>query len=480
MQNNRQSVVLSGIPRSKSMAWWGAALAVGAFTLDLLELHGRGEAVLYVLVVLLFLWSTYWRHVLVVAGVCSLLTLVGFVLYIVEPEELTARADITNHLFSFGAIWLTAVLGLRMNHLSEALVASEARTRTIVESAAEGIITIDDEGTIESFNQSAAQMFGYEIAEVTGQNVSVLVPSSERAALKRGLAAYRDSGETRIIGTKREVTGLRKDGTTFPILIAINEMRLEQRRLCVGIVLDMTELRGAQEHAIRVQRLAAIGEAMAGLAHESRNALQRSQAALEMLAREIDGQAEAKELLDRIQAAQDDLHSLYEEVRGYAAPIRLKMTPCRVDALMQSAWEKMREAQPQRDVRLVQTGTENDLTCDLDPFPIRRALRNIIDNSLEAIEGPVCITVSYADTELNGRPALEISLRDNGPGLPVELREKIFEPFFTTKATGTGLGMAIARRYIEAHGGMIDVAKSSAQNSPPGAAFRIILPRTQL
>lgn len=471
MHDARQPNPTAVIPRSAAMTWLAIALAVTVFALDLILLHGQGEAVLYVIVVLIFLWSTHWPYVLLVAAACSLMTIAGFVL---SPAELSANADNTNHVFSFVAIWLTAILGLRMNRLAEKLAASEARTRTIVETAAEGIITIDEKGTVESFNEAAASIFGYDIAEIIGQNVKILMPPNYRDAHEQGLARYLDTGEQQIIGTPREFTGLRKDGTTFPLLIAVNEMYLQQR-LFAGIVLDMTELRVAQDRAVQAQRLAAIGEAMTGLTHESRNALQRSQAAVEMLARKIGDQADAMDLLGRIQAAQDDLHSLYEEVRGYAAPICIQTEPCRVDSLVEVAWEKVREARPERNVQLDQTGTHIDLTCDLDPFPIRRVIRNIIDNSLDAIEGPVRITVNYSETNLDGRPAIEVSLRDNGPGLDEETRQKLFEPFFTTKTSGTGLGMPIARRYVEAHGGVIDVPENSGQ----GAEFRIILPRTQ-
>lgn len=469
--NGRQTAI-AGIPRSKSLTWLTILLAATVFVLDLVLLHGQGEAVLYVIVVLIFLWSTQWRYVLALAAVCSVLTIVGFIF---APANVPAPAYVTNHIVSFVAMWLTAALGLRMNLLSDKLVESEGRIRTIVEAMGEGIITVDNQGVIESVNESAANMFGYKIAEIVGQNVRVLISPDLRDALEHGLIGYLDTGEQHFIGATREVTGMRKDGTTFPVLIVVNEMWLDQRRVFAGIVLDMTELRLAQDRAVQAQRLAALGEAMAGLAHESRNALQRSQAAAEMLARKIGDQSDAMDLLGRIQTAQNDLHRLYEEVRGYAAPISIQTKPCRIDSLVELAWEMVKAARPERDVHLEQTGTHMDLTCDLDPFPIRRAFRNIIDNSLDAIEDPVRITVTYSESKLDGRAAIEVSLRDNGPGLDEETRPKIFEPFFTTKTSGSGLGMPIAKRCIEAHGGVMDIPENAGQ----GAEFRIILPRTQ-
>ena len=472
VQDVKQPIGTVGVPRSRAMTWVALLLAAVVFALDLLVLHGRGEAVLYVVVVLIFLWSTHWRYVLIVAAVCTVLTAIGF---INNPDVISPDAESVNHLFSFVAVWLTAIIGMRMNHLSNKLGESELRARTIIESAAEGIITIDEHGTIESFNEAAERMFGYDRADVISQSVKLLMPTGYRDTHDQGRANYFDTGEQQIMGTTRELVGQRKDGTTFPLLIAVSEMWLGERRLFAGIALDMTDLRAAQSHAIQVERLAAIGEAMAGLAHESRNALQRSQAALEMLERSAGDRADARDLIGRIQAAQEDLHRLYEEVRGYAAPVTLRTQPEHVDLVMRDAWEKLVLLRSGRDAELTETGKEFDLTCELDAFSLRRVFRNILENSLAASQDPVRICVTYRETKLDGRAAIEVSIRDNGPGLCEQAKLKMFQPFFTTKTVGTGLGLAIAKRYVEAHGGLIEVPG----NSGNGAEFRITLPRTQ-
>ncbi len=463
---------IPAFPRSKAMAWSAILLAVVVFILDLITLHGRAEPVLYVVVVVLFLRSTYWRYVLVVAAACSLLTIVGSVF---ASAVVPMHVNVANYLFSLMAIWLTAIMGLQVNRLSDKLAASEARMRTIVETAAEGIITIDQQGTVETFNEAAAEMFGYDAAEVIGRNVKMLIPPDNRGTHERGLVNYIENGDHHVIGTTREIMGLRSDGTTFPLLIAVSEMQSNGQHVFAGIVLDMTELRLAQDRAVQAGRLAAIGEAMAGLAHESRNALQRSQAALEMLSRASADRPDALELIDRAQLAQDDLHQLYEEVRGYAAPLVLRTKACRVDAVVQEAWEVLAASREGRDARLDQTGTQFDLNCELDKSAMRRVFRNILDNSLDAIEGPVRIIANYKEVHLGGRPAIEVSVHDNGPGLDEQARRKLFEPFFTTKTSGTGLGMAIAKRCVEAHGGVIEAPADSGR----GAEFRITLPKAQ-
>ena len=113
------------------------------------------------------------------------------------------------------------------------------------------------------------------------------------------------------------------------------------------------------------------------------------------------------------------------------------------------------------------------LVCPVDPFRLEQVFRNILENALAACPSPVAVVVRCAETALDGRPALCVAVRDNGPGMTAEQRRRIFEPFFTTKTKGTGLGMAIAKRIIEAHGGQIAVGTGPA----PGAEIVLTLPR---
>jgi len=466
------------------MTWLALVFALLVFALDVALLSGHGEAVLYVVVVLIFLWSTHWRYVPWVAALCTLLTAFGFWF---GTGDGMANALWTNHVFSFAAIWLTALLGMWSNHLSDKLGDSEMRMRATVETASEGIMTTDDRGQIETCNPAAATMFRFDADELIGVSIQRLVPELPEAEVAK---SFRESLETSkllassntkrgkdsaILSSRRNTFGVCRDTTKFPILIDIREMRLHDKRLFAVIVMDMTELQAAQSSAIQSARLAAIGEAMAGLAHESRNALQRSQAALEMLAREIDDSSDAAELIGRVQVAQEDLHTLYEEVRGYAAPLKLNLQPYRLDKVMADAWEKLELVRGERDVVMVQRGDDLDLTREVDSFILRRAFRNLLENSLAATDDPVRIDVEYSKTDLHGQPAFQIVLRDNGPGIGADVLDRMFEPFFTTKTTGTGLGMPIVRRYIEAHGGTIVAVASSS-----GAAFRMTLPRSEI
>jgi len=239
-----------------------------------------------------------------------------------------------------------------------------------------------------------------------------------------------------------------------------------------GVSTDITPLKEAQQRAVQAERLAAIGQMATGLAHEGRNALQNSQFCLELLTRLIGDRPEALELVAGIKQAQDDLHRLYEEVRGYAAPIILDRRSCRISDLLREAWERLAASRTGRDVRLQERG-DPELACSGDAFRLIQVFRNILENALAAAHDPVVIDVEWADAKGAVQPSVGIVIRDNGPGLTPEQRCNLFEPFFTTKTKGTGLGMAIAKRIIDAHEGAIAAGTDDGR----GATILITLPR---
>jgi two-component system sensor kinase FixL len=346
----------------------------------------------------------------------------------------------------------------------------QARMRAILETAMDGIITIDSRGHIESFNPAAERMFGYSAAEVLGRNVSLLMTSPNREEHDEYLSRYLTTGERRIIGIGREVTAQRRDGSTFPVDLSVSEV-FDDRRLFMGIVRDITDKKLAEERAMQSQRLAAIGQMVTGLAHESRNALQRSQACLELLVLELEGQPDALALVARVQKAQDHLHHLYEEVRGYAAPLKLHLKPSDLSEIWRETWSHLDVMRKDKEVTLREVA-DIDLDCQVDRHAIAQVLRNILENAIVACREPGEIVIRCAESVLNGAPALSVSVRDNGPGLNAEQRKRIFDPFYTTKTQGTGLGMAIAKRIVDSHAGRIEVG-----NPPEGAEILIVLPR---
>ncbi len=344
----------------------------------------------------------------------------------------------------------------------------EARLAAILDTAVEAIITIDDKGICESINTAGERMFGYSAAEIIGNNVSMLMPSPYREEHGRYLSDYLETGEKKIIGVGREVVGKRKDGSEFPIHLSVSEVHLKERRIFTGIIQDISQRKAAQVRLVQAERLAVLGEAMARLAHEGRNSLQRIQIAVET-ARMCEPSSEILAAqFDSIEKASDGLDSLLEELRNYAAPLTLEKTECPIPNVWRSAWQSIDSLREGRDAMLVEDIPDEQILLPVDKFRLGQLFRNIFENALAACSDPVVIVISAS----HSRDQWMINIRDNGPGLTTEQSERVFEPFFTTKTKGTGLGMAIARRIVEAHGGSIAVARSTQQ----GAEFEIALP----
>jgi signal transduction histidine kinase len=233
-------------------------------------------------------------------------------------------------------------------------------------------------------------------------------------------------------------------------------------------------LKAANARMLQAERLAAIGQMMTGLVHESRNALQRSEACLEMLGLNLQGQQDSLDLIARVQKAQKKLQELFEEVRNYAAPIKLQRADHDLRDVLEETWENLVWTRQGRTVSFNLPVAGPTPRCSVDASRLEQVFRNIFENALGACADPVRIEISWNPTTLDGRPSWQLSIADNGPGLTPEQRQKIFEPFFTTKPTGTGLGMAISKRIIDEHDGLIAVSESRAE----GTEILITLPAT--
>ena len=203
-----------------------------------------------------------------------------------------------------------------------------------------------------------------------------------------------------------------------------------------------------------------------GLAHESRNALQRIQANCEVLEAELEGNPTALQCVARIQRAGHHLNLLLEEVRSYAAEIRLDLTTALLSAAWREAWRLLESQWRNRDVVFDERIDGVDLELAFDHFRIVQVFRNLLENSLAACRrDPVRITVVAEEATWDGQEAVCVRVCDNGEGMGPEQCRRIFEPFYTTKSKGTGLGMALAHRYMEAHGGGIEVGRTGEEGT---------------
>jgi signal transduction histidine kinase len=274
------------------------------------------------------------------------------------------------------------------------------------------------------------------------------------------------SGQDQISG---ECRLLRKNG--FPINAEYRLVINFTPGLQLFSFSDVTDRKKAEERARQSERLAAIGETMAALTHESRNALQRSSASLELLELELEDRPRALELVARTKQAQEQLRQLYEEVRQWAAPFNLSPDECNLKGVWREAWGQVAQVHPaKREALREQIDCEPN--CRIDRSLMHHVFRNIFENAVEVTPEGGSISVFSSKVSSNGTATLRILIRDQGPGLTPEQQARIFEPFFTTKTKGTGLGMALCQRIVHAHDGAISAT------SPGGAEIEITLPMT--
>lgn len=366
---------------------------------------------------------------------------------------------------AFAWFWTRATPAARRHAVTSFPLAAE-----LLDEAPALIVVVNGEGRIVFINRAAADMAGESPERLRGQDgVARFVPPEEQAE-------YRDRlRRAALLSTPELYAGgvVLPDGSRRQIGWRYGAWRDARGQLLglVGVGNDITELRRAHDEAVQSQRLVAIGQMMAGLAHESRNYLQRSQACLEMLTSQLAGHPEWLDLVYRIQIALDQLHRLYEDVRRYAAPVVLKVKPVDLRDALRDAWDQLEPLWSDRDVAFDWEPKDAPWSCHADPHGMQSVFRNILENALSACSDPMELRVVCRPEPADGRPALEITLADNGPGLSPEIQRRIFEPFFTTKTQGTGLGLSIVRRIVESHGGRITAASGTT-----GAQFTIVLP----
>jgi PAS domain S-box-containing protein len=347
--------------------------------------------------------------------------------------------------------------------LSGVVATSEQQYRSLFESTLDGLIVLNDDQRIVSVNPAACSIFHLTSDDLLGQRLDFLNLKDQDAARAARWEDFFNHGKD-----QGEWSLCRRNGTFVDVEYRSVSGFSPGRHLIS--LRDISDRKRAEERARQSSRLAAIGETMAALVHESRNALQRSKANLEMLSLEVEGQAEAQKLLKRVEKAQEDLHTLFEEVRQWAAPLHLRRESCNLRQLWREVWTNVIHTQLAKNLRLDEKCSEA-VMVSVDRFAMAQVFRNIFENAVEVSPAGGSVEIGCSEGASGNGSAITICITDRGPGLSTEQRQRIFEPFFTTKAKGTGLGMAIASRIIQSHGGSI------AASSPGGACIQISLPR---
>ena len=337
----------------------------------------------------------------------------------------------------------------------------EALLRSILDTAPDALVVIDAQGIIQSFSTAAERLFGYRRHEVVGGNVSMLMPSPYREEHDGYLARYLATGERRIIGVGRVVIGQRKDGSTFPMELAVGEVGETDTRLFTGFVRDLTErqqrerrLSELQAELIHVSRLSELGQLASALAHEVNQPLTAMTNYLNGVRRLLvaGNQAAAQQAMERIAEQAERARQIIQRLR---ALVRKEQTQRRIENLPRTIEEASALAlagtghKIRLDLRLNQNATE----VVIDKVQIQQVLINLIRNAIEAMDGSSRQQLTI--TAKRAGDMVEIGVADCGPGLTQTVRARLFQPFVTTKPGGMGIGLSVCRGIVEAHGGEI-------------------------
>jgi PAS domain S-box-containing protein len=365
-------------------------------------------------------------------------------------------------------VWLLHDVTDRDRHDTELRIRDRA-----IQSANEGVVIADATrkgNPIVFANEAFQSLSGYSTEETIGRGCELLCGTDPDQQTLMHLKNAISSAEE----FRTTVQCRRKNGETYWNEVSIAPVRSNEGSVThiVAVMEDVSERRDAQQKLLQTERLAAIGQMVAGLAHESRNALQRAQACLDMLSLDLEDQPEQLELTEKMRRALTDLHRHYEEVRNYAAPINLERRLADLSKIWERCWAHLEATRFGRKFDLIVDESSSSVTCNVDEHRVEQVFRNIIENALAACPDPGCLRIRCTDAVLDAAPALRISFQDNGPGLGNDAVAGVFQPFFTTKQKGTGLGMAISKRIVEAHGGRILLGESEL-----GANIVVELPR---
>jgi two-component system sensor kinase FixL len=333
----------------------------------------------------------------------------------------------------------------------ERLRESEARLRSIVEAAVDGIIVIDARGRIEAFNPGAERLFGYRADEVLGLSVSTLMPQPYRDEHDGYMARYLETGEARIIGIGREVTAMRKDGRTFPVHLSVGEMSLDGERKFTGILHDLST-RVQMEDRLREQAaLVRLGEMAAVIAHEVKNPLAAVRGAIQVIGNRLPAGSREVGVVTDIIARIDTLNELVKDLLLFARPPQPRLLALDVSLVLDATAALLNQDAAHAGMHVTITGQAPPVMADAELLKI--VFINLFVNSSQAMKGhgEVAVTVAAGDG------ACVIVVTDTGPGILPAARERLFTPFFTTKSRGTGLGLSTVKRLLEAHHGSIEL-----------------------
>jgi len=348
---------------------------------------------------------------------------------------------------------------------NEALEETRDFLTRVIEGTADAIIVRDTEGRITSWNPAAEEMFGWTAAEMLGQTTERLVAENDGPVptVQRIDALLREGRTLRNL----ETSGRRRDGTpiTFSLTVAPLYDASERFAGTTGIVRDVTAIKRLQGQLLERERLAAVGELAAMVAHEVRNPLAGIRGGCEIL---LEGYAHGDarhaigvEIIHQVDRLSRTVHDLLL----FARPKAMDLVPNDLHGLIERVLRVLHDDPQNAGVRIVRDFGEDIPIVQADGRQMEQVFLNLFLNAIQVMDRKGTVTIG---TRAQGRQ-VAVTVKDTGPGIAPDQLARIFEPFFTTRAQGTGLGLAIVKKIVEAHGGRIVV------ESTPGAGAQFTL-----
>src|SRR5881398_2763695 len=364
---------------------------------------------------------------------------------------------------------------------------AEEKFRLVLDAAPNAMIMVDSAGVISFANAPAATVFGYPLSELIGCHVETLIPERFRDRHGGYRKGFHSQPSSRAMGAGRDLFGRRKDGSEFPVEVGLNPIRTAQGLFVLASVIDITARKQAElEHErqnielVRVGRVAVMGELAASLAHEVNNpigAIVANASAGERLI--ATGKVEIGELNDLLADIAADgrrAGEIVQSIRNMVRKGKEHHALIQIEGIIHDLLRIVHAEAVERDVTVSAEVDSDGGRVWADRVQLLQVFLNLTLNAFEAMSAmrpDARRLVIHAGS--NGNGEIVVSVRDSGPGFPEGLVEQLFEPFFSTKAEGTGMGLAISRSIIEAHGGTL----SGENCDDGGACFTVRLPEAK-
>ncbi len=343
---------------------------------------------------------------------------------------------------------------------------AEERFKVILDTATDAILSINAEHKIILFNNAAEKIFGYSKDEIIGKDLNILIPSyygDHRVYVKRFL----ETKKPKIIGKTVAFNAKRKDGSEIPIELSLSYTELNGEITFTAIIRDVSKQRQMERKLLQSERLAAVGKAVAHVAHEIKNPLMIIGGFSQQIRNHLTDEKSLKKI-DMILEEVSRLERLIANLVDFTKEFRLIKRPSDINSVINDVLKMMKEIYPKDKYRFVARLSSEIKEIICDPDKLKQVFINIITNAIQAMENGGTVTVVTKKWE-NG---VEVSIEDEGKGMSEEELLHIFEPFYTTRDSGSGLGLAISYRIIEAHKGEIKAISSPGK----GTKFIIRLP----